>query len=138
MDAVDVASLGGGRLAGVKVQIGVPGEHAEEPGAHGIDVDAGVVAHALGLLRRHVGQRAGDKASRRVPAPGEGLLGHMSDAKVGDLGGAIGGKEDVGRFEVAMDDTLLVGRIQALAHVAGDAEYVRLRQGALALETIFE
>jgi hypothetical protein len=43
------------------------------------------------------GDGASDESSHGVPRAGECLAGDVDDAKVGELGGAVGGEEDVGR-----------------------------------------
>ena len=57
------------------------------------------------LLGRHVAGRAENGTGVRVRVRAE-LLG---DAEVRDLGGSVGGEENVGRFEIAVDDPGGVG-----------------------------
>ncbi len=78
--------------------------------AQGVLVDewAGVMGLAAGLLRGHVIWRADNGA-------GAGLVRVVAEAfgqaEVGDLGTAVGGHEDVGRLEVAVDYPLDVGSV---------------------------
>ncbi len=73
-----------------------------------VDVGAGVIGLAAGLLGGHVVGRTDDGA-------GTGLVRVVPEAfgqaEVGDLGTAVGGQEDVGRLEVAVDDPLEVGGV---------------------------
>ena len=58
-----------------------------------------------GLLGGHVAGRAHDLAGLGLPAV---RLESLGEAEVGDLGRAVRGKEDVGRLEVAVDDSGVV------------------------------
>ena len=57
------------------------------------------------------------------------------DAEVGDLGIAVGGEEDVGRLDVAMDDSLRVRVRQAAQQIGGDAESLVERERARAAKS---
>ncbi len=61
-----------------------------------------------GLLGRHVARRAHDLPGVRLALV---HLQPLGQAEVGDLGDAVGGEEDIGRLEVAMDDAGPVGRV---------------------------
>ena len=78
-------------------------DDAERVHVHG---GAGLARPARGLFGRHVGGRAHD-------GPGSGfavvLVEVFGQAEVGDLRLAVGRQQDVGRFQVAVDDAALVG-----------------------------
>jgi hypothetical protein len=63
------------------------------------------MGRAFDLLRRHVPRRAGDQAL--FPAAGLGLV--EGQAEVHEHRRAVGGEEDVGRLDVAVDDEPGVG-----------------------------
>ncbi len=66
---------------------------------------------APGLLRRHVARRAHGHAAYGQPAV---ALQPSGQAEIGDLGRAVGGEQDVGRLEVAVDDPALVSDVDGL------------------------
>ena len=72
---------------------------------HAQRVDVGeradLLGLALGLLGGHVAGRAQDRLGRRQARFDVQALGQ---AEVGDLGRAVGGDQDVGRLQVAVDD----------------------------------
>ena len=88
-----------------------------EDGSEGINVDGWAPRERPGfsLFGGHVARRP-----HRDAGPGEaGLAFHPSgQPEVADLGGAIGGEEDVGRFQVAMHDPAPVGRLDGLGQGA--------------------
>jgi hypothetical protein len=90
-------------------------EQFVEDGAEGVLVDewAGVMGLAAGLLRGHVVGRTDDCAGTRLV---DVVAEAYGQAEVGDLGTAVGGKEDVRRLEVAVDDPLEMGGVDG----AGD------------------
>ena len=82
------------------------------------DVRGGGGARELDDLRGHPVGRADDLGL--LVWPGEGAC---RDAKVGQLDGAILGRQDVGALDVSMDDTLIVQVLQPLqdlGHVHAD------------------
>ena len=84
------------------------GEEFVEDGSEGVDVGGDGGWLAGGEFRGHVGRGAeetGGEGELRVV----GGIGEAGEAEVGDAGFAIGGEEDVRRFEVAVEDALLVG-----------------------------
>jgi hypothetical protein len=98
------------------------GEELVEEYAEGIDIGAGVDVDGvgLGLLGAHV---LGGADELSVLGE-EGLLRQtvvdgLGDAEVDDLGGGFAvvgeGDEDVGGFEVAVNDALVVGVLDGLA-----------------------
>lgn len=105
------------------------GEEFVEDDAEGVDVGAGVdvVEGEVGLLGRHVVGRAHELAllghqGLLVGAGGEGL----GDAEVDDLGrglvAVVGGDEDVGWFEVAVEDAACVCVVDGVADVDEEAD----------------
>ena len=82
-----------------------------------------------GLLRGHVGRRAQDGA-------GVGLvlveLEPLGQAEVGDLGRAVGGEQDVGRLEVAVDDPPVVRGLHPSRKQGDHPHRLARRPGALA------
>ena len=75
---------------------------------------------AAGLLGSHVSGRADDGAAPRLVRVVPEAFGQ---AEVGDLGAAVGGQENVGRLEVAVDDALAVGGVD------GAGDYADGRRG---------
>ena len=73
-----------------------------------VDEGTGAVPLASGLLGGHVIGRTDDGSAT-------GLIRVVPDAfgqaEVGDLGTTVGGQEDVGRLEVAVDDPLHMGGV---------------------------
>ena len=85
------------------------GEHFIEDDAEGEDVAAAIesMRFAEGLFGAHVGWGTGDGALFEL------LIGADCEAEVSDEGELRGGlDEDVGGFDVAMDDVLLVCRFE--------------------------
>ena len=72
----------------------------------------------FGLLGGHVVGGAHDHAG----AGHDGEVGGAGDAEVGEFGGAVGCHEDVRGFDIAMDDAVLVGALEALADLVGDVD----------------
>jgi hypothetical protein len=103
-------------------------EHAAERS----DVGPLVDLLSTRLLRAHVGRRAEDHAfacstwghGRRGREIGAGRVtgSHLGQAEVQHLDGPVPRDLDVGRFEVAMDDPLLVRRVQRIGDLARDDE----------------
>ncbi len=100
-----------------------------EHDAQGVEVHGvlglGAVGAALGLLGRHVLRRPDGEPGERERLA-RALAAH---AEVGDLGpprAPLGEQEHVRRLEVAVDDPLLVDRLEALSHIERDAEDDRL------------
>ena len=95
---------------------GLPVEQFVQQHAQRVDVAArvDVMVVQLGLLRRHVLQRADDRAEagdQRVVR--QLLAGRLGHAKVDDLRhrlAVVEGDQHVGRLHVAVDDALLMRR----------------------------
>ncbi len=85
-----------------------PRQHLVKDGAQRVDVGEGpdLPGAAAGLLRCHVAGRA-DQVARLRPAGR--VVQVLGQAEVGDLGRAVGGEQDVGRLQIPVDDTALVG-----------------------------
>ena len=64
------------------------------------------------LLRGHVVRRAQRNAAAGQPRP---IIQAPGQPEVRDLGGAVGGQEDVTRLQVAVDDPAVVGRLDGLS-----------------------
>ena len=86
----------------------------------------------LRLFRAHVGggaqdhaharqRRTGDRRRRRLAGRGRQRIQRLRQSEVEDLHGAIGPDLDVGRLQIAMDDALLVRRLEGGADLPGDA-----------------
>ena len=113
-----------GRLAGPRHGAG---EHLVEHDAHGVDVGARVGLGGRGDLGRDVRHGPEHVAGRGH----RDLGGRSGQAEVGDLGGAVGGNEDVLGFDVAVDDADAVGGTQSLERVGRVAQRLGDREGAL-------
>ena len=101
------------------------GEHFERDHRQRELVRAPVHQLALHLLGRHVVGRADDVA-------GHGELVRRRDlgnAEIRDLGRAVPGDHDVGRFDVAMDDAFLVRIVERHGGLSQDAEHPLGRNG---------
>jgi hypothetical protein len=59
------------------------------------------------------------------------LFGALGDSEIGDLGSAGRGQQDVGRFDVSMDDARVVGGGHRLEHVEQDRSDLVLGERAL-------
>ena len=96
-----------------------PGEHLVKQHAQAPDVAALVQPVAAQGLRAHIGRTADEGAG-----PGQAdVFPHQTHrAKVGQPGRAIGGEQDVGRLEVAMDDAQMVGARQGIGQLQPQAE----------------
>ena len=92
------------------------GQEFVEGQAERKDVAAGVGV-AVELFGRHVAERAED-----VAGVGQVLLiGGLGEAEVGDPDTAMSVEEQVARFDVAVDDALLVGVLEGLGGLEADA-----------------
>jgi hypothetical protein len=99
----DLAQHFGQRGGGVR---GATSEKVIEQSTETVDVDGRLTAGvAGGLFRRHVGRRADEETELRIADARVEILG---EAEVGDFRAAVEVEEDVGRFEVAMNDSVLV------------------------------
>ncbi len=91
---------------GLLVERSLAREHFEADDPKCIEVARARHRPPHGLLWREVLRRPHDFAGARVSR----AVGRSRDAKVGQLGLAFGRDEDVGRLDVAVDDTGLVSR----------------------------
>ncbi|MEJ2190107.1 MAG: hypothetical protein P8Y93_11990 [Acidobacteriota bacterium] len=102
-------------------------DHLVDHAAEREDVSLRVHLGAPHLLRRHVAQGAHDRAGLGqgvgdlggVPGVGGGLA-QMGNAEVEQLDATVRRQKNVLRLDVAVDDTLGVGRPEAGSHIAGD------------------
>ena len=100
------------------------GKDFVEEDAEGVDVAGGGDVLAAGLLGagvmrgHHRGQGDGGVAR------GMGELDDFGDAEIEELGLAVGGDEDVGGLDVAVDDAGVVGALDGGADFAEEAEAV--------------
>ena len=100
------------------------------------------LALAPGLFGSHVARRTQDRAATSLSRV---ALQPLHQPEVGDLQGAIGGQEDIGRFEVAVDHLALVRNVhcpgQNLDDPGGLIDWLRLAAnhvGEAAARNIFE
>lgn len=114
------------------------GGHLVEHRAEREQVGARVEVFAPRQFRRHVRHRAhGDARTRKMLRVGDGRCGRcvgshglapsdceLREAKVEQLGPARLGDEDVGGFQVAMDDPFLVRRVERIDDLDGDLDKV--------------
>ena len=105
-------------------------DHLVEHAAERVEVAGGRRLAAHRLLRRHVARRADHHPGLRQPRAVE----RHRQAEVADLGDAAAVEPDVARLQVAVDDALRVGELEARAHLVGDAHApARAAAGGLAL-----
>ncbi len=117
-------------------------EHAPERPKVGALVDS----PTSGLFRRHVGRSAENDARARGGRRGDGRgirfgrglprthyprLDHLREAEVEHLHGAVGGDLDVGRFQIAMNNPLLVRGVEGVRDLLGDWECLVERDRSL-------
>ena len=98
-------------------------------------VDVGSVVDGSlpgGLLRRHVVRGSQREPRLRHPVAA-GLLHRQGDPEIGDQRAAVV-EQDVLRLDVAMYHTMLVGVLQGVGYLAGDAHRFGHRQLLLSLE----
>jgi hypothetical protein len=91
--------------------------HLVEHGAEGPHITARIYLLAVCLFRRHIGRSADHRA---LPSH-RSLTGELGETKVDDLNLVAIGDEDVGRFDIAVDDAGLVGGLQRLGDLDGEA-----------------
>ena len=103
------------------------GEQLVEEAADGKEIAAAVDLRAPDLFGGHVVGSTDD-----VARPRHRSRRQTGDAEVHDLHGAVGVEEDVGRLDVAMDDSRLVRAVQACEHARDDGDDPIQRHGALA------
>ena len=113
---------------------GMPGQHLVEQAAERPHVGASVHAAASHLLRAHAGRRARDTAGRTtrarvVTGAAAGRRAHqVRQAEVEHLHVASRGQLHVGGLEIAVNDALLVRRLQRVRDLAGDGQCLVRRQ----------
>ena len=59
---------------------------------------------------------------RTCPVGGELQVVELGDSEVGELGATLASDEDVGRFDVAVDEPLSVGGVQSTGYLANDID----------------
>ena len=110
-------------------------QHLEEHAPEGPDVRPPVHRLAPGLLRRHVPRRPQEHPGLGAPGRESGGLGPvltraarqrmdphgLGEPEVEDLDVAVLGDHDVAGLQVAVDDALLVGDLEGLGDLPGDA-----------------
>ena len=116
------------------------GDQLIEDAAQREEVAARVEFLATGLFGRHVGDGAdggagaGEKQSLRID---EGLAAKVSmvlrqelgEAKIENFDGAAPGDENVGGFDVAVDDAFFVGGVEGVGQLDADVDRARNREG---------
>lgn len=100
------------------VEGGLGAEQVVERGTEGVEVVAGCGGLALHLLRAHIGNGAAGVAFHAVARGGIGGVG--GDAEVGEFEMPLAGDHHISGLDVAMDDVLLVGVIEGIAHLQGE------------------
>ena len=78
------------------------------------------LANAADLLGRHVVRGAHGHAGAGEPGGEADVVAEPGDAEVADLHGAVGEPDDVGRFQVAVHDALVVGVREGVGDLFGD------------------
>jgi hypothetical protein len=124
----------------------VAGGHLVKDDTEGEDVGARVQVFAPRLFRGHVGHRAHRRAGtgqgilhvlRLGVRAGDGraVFQQLGETEVEDLGVAARGDEDVGRLDVAVDDTAGVRGVQRIGDLDGQVDQAtgRLRRMSSAL-----
>ena len=110
------------------------GEHFVEHGAEGEDVGPRIDGVPLRLFRGHVGHGAHDHArTRHHPADGDvrrGTLDQLCQAEVQHLRPPVGGDDNVGRLDVAVDDAVGVRRFKGRSDLHSVVERRGDRQSA--------
>ncbi len=97
----------------------VAGEHLEQHDAERVNIAAPVEARvAAGLLGTHVVGRADGHGRARERHPG---FVDLHDAEVRDVRLIVLVEQDVGRFEIAVDDAFGVGGVEAGGEARDDA-----------------
>ncbi len=97
-----------------------PRDHLIEHNTQAEDIGPGVdaVGFAASLLGAHVGRGAGETASLARPLAAQG------QAKIAQVGPPSGIEQDIGRFDVAVDQPVPVGAIERVGN--GDSDPHRL------------
>jgi hypothetical protein len=118
---------------GVALEEAFACEHFVQHDAEGENIGAFVGGLAFGLLGGHVGGGAED-GTGYGSTHGErggvfgvdvgGRLHRLREAEVEDFDDAFGGDLDVGGFEVAVDDVLLVGGFDAVDELLNEGQRV--------------
>ena len=123
---LDQHCLGGGCREGW-----LTGEHLVEYTAECIHIRAWVHVPVAGsLFRAHVVRCA--KAESRLRDPSGPCLGHSQrDAEVGDERLSLFAQEDIGRFDVAVDDAVSMGVVKGAGDLLRDGQ--RIPDGELLL-----
>ena len=120
---VDVPEHDGERAAVLPVRE-LPREQLEEHDPDRVHVGGRSEVGTAGLLGSHVGGGAQELTTRAgqdvVPAE------HMGNPEVGHLERMVGTEEHVLRFDVAVEDSVLMGAVQARAHGQRDGAGRRL------------
>ena len=104
--------------AGVRL---AAGQHLEQQHAGGVDVDGGCDA----ATRRAARARGSSGVPTTWPAivtSARRVVEPLGDAEVGELGGAVGGEQDVARLHVAVHDAGTVGGGERLQYLVHDAQ----------------
>ena len=116
---VQVLGEDGERVVAVKRQ--TAGGELIQHDAEGVEIGAAVDFFAQRLLGRHVGDGAGDAS---LAGDADGAFAD-SEAEVDELdreGAGVISEENIGGFEVAVDEAVLVGVGQGIAELGGDLD----------------
>ena len=118
---------------GIPVKGHMSGHHLVHGDADGIDVALLVHDAASRLLRRRVMHRA-----HHARADGLGGCGGAGDAEIRHFHLAVFGYDDVLRFDIPVDNMVVMGSLKPRHHLDGDADGLFRRYPALFLDIIFQ
>ena len=97
-----------------------PGEHLHKNYAQRPNVGALINRFAENLLGSHVGEGPGRRETLRGASAGH----HTGEPKVHNFSYIVFCDDDVGRFNIAVDDVLRVSRAQATGNLDGKVQRV--------------
>lgn len=105
------------------------GQHFVEHDTERPDIGTGIEGAAI----TDFGAEVADGADEHTALGEAGGVAEAGDAKVGEAWGAIGGEEDVGWFEVTVDDIEVVGAAEGIGEFEANLEDTFDGEGAVFL-----